>query len=515
MSEERKTKNFNLQTTLFEVSLLPYDGEEVFINPEAIIQLVIEDNFFLFSKRGYIVFENNYEMFERSLDPKNLYGKFEAKGISSLNKDGYIFRNDGKDRIKLKIKTTKSKNTQNADLDDTPDDPWLIELTANIYDFEDPSISEISSKIKKLYFWDEKFQKMVERNLDWSSATSELNENVKKVGYDARFASDEEKKIFTGDAIKDILKNKMGFDVDEENFDKGETKFFHTAPANSTVWDNILYIFNHHYSSTLLKSGNNDLSFIIYDNFKKQFQFTPLSKIFEKAGNDVDTPKEYQIEHFLLDDLGNLDESKNLNWMAPILKQYNDKIDIKINKLKTYNFSDMSGIDSFKKLITTPAFNYNFKTKTFSRKIEKSLIKDIPKTLEKDYIVDNFLGKQPSSHINLNKIKNENLNVNNIFTPISDSKVLDRLSHGSLMLNSIFFNLCLNIQTEGASIRQTGRFVGVDRITPNETDFDYKLGGQWFVVNVKHNFYKYSYVNEITCVKPHTYKKINVIEDIE
>jgi hypothetical protein len=515
MSENRKLKSFNLQNTLFEVSLLPYEGEEVFINPEAVIQLVLEDNFFLFSKRGYIVFQNSYEMFERKLNKKNLVGVMGAKDLSQTNEEGYIFRNDGKDRIKLKIKTTKSKNSNAEDLNDTPDDPWLIEFTGNIYDFEDPSINEISSKVKKLYFWDEKFQKMVEKNLDWSSATSELNENIKSSEYDPKFATDEQKKVFTGDGIKDILKNKLKFEVDEENFDKGETKIFHTAPSNTNFWENILYLLNNHYSSTILKSGNNDLSFLIFDDVSEKFQLTPLSKIFEKAGNEVNTPKEYQIEHFLLEDIGNLEGTTNTNWMAPILKQYDPKIDVKIVKLKVYNFSDMSGVDSFKKLITTPAFNYNFKTKTFTRKVDKSLIKDIPSVLEKDYVEDVFLGKKASSHINLNKVKNENLSVNNVFTPISNLKILERISHGSLLLNSIFFNLCLNIQTEGATLRKSGKFVGVDRLTPNETEFDYKLGGQWFIVNVKHNFYKNSYVNEITCIKPHTYKKIDSTQEVE
>jgi hypothetical protein len=516
MSEERKIKQFNLQNYLFEVSLLPYGGDEVFINPEAILQLVFEDSLFHFSKKGFILFQNGYEMFEREVDVNNFYGKIGSKELSDMNKEGYVFRNDGKDKIKIKIKPIKSKESEAADLEEPPDSVWLIEFVGNIYDFEDPMVNELSSKCKKLYFWNENFQKMVERDLDWSTATSTLNENTKKPNFEAYLAKDEEREMLTGEAIKDILKNKMGFEIDEAEFDKGSTKIFHTANGQSNVWRNIEYLLENHLSEKVLNGEYYDICFLQYNEKTKQFQLTPLTKIFEKAGNDVNNPKEFQVEHLLLEDIGNLTgDNINENWMAPILKQYDPEKDVKIVKLKKYSFSDLSGVDSLKVLITTPIFMYDRKNKTFKKSVEKSIISDIPKNLEKDYIEPYFLFKEPATHINLNKVKKQNLKVNNIFTPIVNEKVLEKLGHSRLIFSSIFLNLCLTVESEGSTIRRSGRFVGVDRLTKNNTDFDYKIGGQWFIVNVKHNFFKNSYSNEITCVKPHTFKKIQVEEDID
>ncbi len=331
--------------------------------------------------------------------------------------------------------------------------------------------------------------------------------------------------MFTGDAIRDIFENTMGFEIDENNFDKGKSKIFHTAPVGSNCWDNIYYLWTNHLSESQLPSQNFDISIIMFDDDNKKYQFMPLSKIFEKAGNIVEEPGEYQIEHLIIEDVINITDSKDKTvkaqkvdqvWMAPILKQYDPEYqrDVKIHKLKKYSFTEMSAVDSIRTLVTHSIFAYDRKNKTFSKNTKKSQIKDLPKYLQEDYIDGLFWKKgQDNTSINLNAIKNENIKTKYEFTPISNVDVVERLGHGNLILKSILYNLCLTVELEGSTNRKVGRFIGVDRFHNNENEFDYHVGGQWLVVRVQHNFFRNTYVNEINLVKHHVYDKITFNKD--
>ena len=516
MKSSNKTKQFNLQTYKFEIAFLPYDGDPLYLNPDAVLQLVLEDDLMTWYRRGMVMFQNGYESFERTLDLKKSKGIIEQTKLSDMNKSGYIFRNDGKDRISIKIKPILNEGHVTG-LIEPEDDNWLIDFVGNIYDFEEPMVSDLGSKVKKVYFWDEKFQKMIEKDLFWSSSTSILNEKTQTAEYDPKNATDYERKMLTGIAIKDILTNYMLFDVDENNFDKGSTEIFHTAPNQSNVWENLNYLLENHFSDITLKSGNNDICIFIFDRTTKKFKLMPLSKIFEKAGKQVDKPKEYQIEHLVLEDIGESEESKDAGklWMAPVLKQYDPNIDVKITRLKKYAFSDMAGVDSMREMVTTAIHTYDHKNKTFTKSVNNSLITNLSKNLKTDYIEPFLFSKTPQTLINLNKVKTNNLKVNSKHTPIANRKILDKLGHGNLILKSIMLNLCLTVELEGATHRKPARFIGVDRVTNNNSEFDYKLGGQWFIVSVKHNFFKNTYANEVVLVKPQVFDKINVNETIE
>lgn len=505
---------------MFEISLLPYGGEEVFMNPDAVVQLVLEEDLFFWAMKGFIIFQNGYEMFERSIQKRSVMGILDASTLSQLNADGYIFRNDGKDRIRIRVKPIKSPYIDDPAIEEPPDSHWLIDFTGNIYDMEEPMVSDLGSKVKKIYFWDERFQKMLERDLYneeeaiWSTATSTLNESVQNnPNYDPKNATNLEREMFTGDAIKDIILNYLDMSVDEESFDRGSTRIFHTAPANSNVWDNISYLLDSHLSELALKSSNYDVCVFIYDRYEDHFKLMPLSKIFEKAGDEIKTPGEYQIEHLLLEDMGRTDQADRM-WMAPIKEQYDPRIDVKITKLKKYSFSDMAGVDSMRDMVTTAVHTYDHKNKTFVKSVENSVISDIPEKLKTDYIEPNFLYRNPETHINMNRIKNENLRIKNAFTPISKLRCLDRKGHANLIFKSVLLNLCLTVELDGSTHRKVARFIGVDRLSNNENEFDYKLGGQWFVVNVKHNFFRNTYSNELVCVKPQVFDTIPVEENV-
>lgn len=518
-------KMFNSQFYRFEIKILPYEGDEITLNPDALIQLVIEDDMFFWPKRGFIVFQNGFDTFEGAVDTEVLDGLLDAKQIQiykDKNKQGFIFRNDGKDRISIKVKpiiAIPDADLANANdaLEEPNDRGWLINISANIYDKEDPMVNKLTDKIKKLYFWDERYQKMLERNLEWSTATSKLNPNSYKNPYTLK---DSERTLLTGEAIKDILVNNMGYTIDEDNFDKGSTKVFHNSPSDYNVWDNIDYLLSNHASEKKLKSENSDICIFTYDNFTDKFQLMPLQNILNKAGNDVNNPKEYQIEHLFLEDMAEMDTGSSAGsvWMAPFLDKLDMNKDVKMCKIKKYSFVDMAGIDSVNSIITTASHTYDSRTKTFIKNCRQSQIANIPNQIKNDYIQPYMLGGKggasPYLNLNLNKIKNKK--VANYYTPVPNKNVLNKLSYGKLVNKSFFLNQSILLELEGSTNRKIARFVGIDRLINNNTnEFNGKLCGQWLITYVKHNFYKNSYINELICIKPHTYEKINIREDIE
>jgi len=516
-----QVKQFNSQQYLFEITLLPYDEavEPVKINPDAVVQLVIEEELLIGCEKGFLTFQNSNEMFQRQI--KNIGDtNLSAKAKSAFNNVGYIFRNDGKDRLHIRIKPIKTPNLDNPEIDEVPDEGWLKEITANIYDVEDPMVNDIGSKLKRLYFHDHKYQKMTERDLlsvdnkIWSTATSKMNPNYGEVA--PSLATDEQRKMFTGDAIRDILENSLGFEIDEDNFDIGRTKMFHTATAGSSPLDNITYLWEHHLSEKQLPSEYYDISLILCDPDTEKFQFMPLSKIFENAGKGINEPGIYQIEHLFIEDVGTQDKADKV-WMAPVLRTYDPNLDVKITKLKKYSFTEMSGVDSTRDLVSKSVHTYDSKSKTFSKHSADSQIKDVPNALQQDYITDKlFVKGNENTNIDLNKIKTDNLKHSYKFTPIADGDVAQRLGHASLILKSIFFNNCLTVELEGSTNRRVGRFIGVDRYHNNENEFDYSMCGQWLITRISHNFFKNSYVNEVNMVKPQVYDKItfNKEEDV-
>lgn len=521
MSTPTHTKQFNLQRYLFDITFLPYGSEPVKINPDAVIHLVLEEELLNWNTKGFIIIENSHEIFQRATTAQVLNNsRLKAKEKRDIPKDGYIFRNDGKDRIHIKIKPLNFSN--NPEYIEIPDKGWLIDFKCTIYDFEEPMVQEFGSKIKKLYFWDEDWQKLIERNTFnsengiFSTATSKLNPNNKDSKFDPAQATDEQRTMFTGDAIKDILQNTLNFEIDEDNFDKGKSKIFYTSPTGSNCLDTINYLWHNHLSEVLLPSGSYDLSLLLKNRDTKKYEFTSLSKIFQKAGVVVDAPGEYQIEHLILENIGQNEQEENqkqpaTNWMAPILLKYDPEYqkDVKISKLQKYSFAEMSAVDSMRSVVSRSVFVYDRKNKTFSKNTSKSQITDLHDNLQNDYINDKFLIKgNQNVQINLNQVKSKNLKTQHVITPIVSENVVERLGHVDLMLKSILFNSALTIELPGSTNRRVARFIGVDRYDFNDTEFDYTLGGQWLTTKVKHNFYRNNYINEVQLIKHQVYNKI-------
>lgn len=515
---KRTYKQFNLQKYFVEVKLYNSDSEVMTLNPESMLHLVIEDDMHFWPIRGFFIYENPYEIFERKMNSNDEINNadLEASVRATLKAHKpYTFRNDGKDYLDI---TIRPELDENSDLPIKTLDPKIWELKFNcvIYDKEDIESPDITKKLKKFYFWDRDYQKMLEKHPQWSTATSEMNDARRSKGnaYIPSQATDDERKMYTGDAIQSLLLAN-GFNINSSNFDRGSSKLFYSTFQDKDIWDNIDYILKHHIStSTTAQEPINESDICIFDKdrYDQSFELVPINKIFKKAGNDVDIPLEYQLEHLFFDETGT---PSNSPYKAPFLNKSTTDKDVKITKIKKYQFVDMAGSDSTNIIKTTPVHTYDYKNKTFSISMANSNVQTLETKIKELYIKNNLLSKNgthPILTLNQNKITNDI--VDPVFCVRSNKSAVTKAGLGRLLYASLFFNECLAFQVDGATIRRSGRFVGIDRQTNSDNTLDYKLCGQWFVTNVKHVFFHNMYSNEVIAVKIHSYDDLNIKQDV-
>lgn len=528
-SDSKSIKQFNLQNYFIEVKLFHRNEkndiiDEKILNPQAIFQLVIEDNLHFWPTKGFFVYDNTNEILERKMvSNKTLEGDTELNNIIKTNKP-FVFRNDGRDFLNITIYPILDDNQQaNNDLKITklPPDIWNIKHECVIYDKEDINVSNITQKMKKFYFWDKSYQQMLDKKIQWSTATSLQNQTYKERGvrYNPIIATDDEREMLIGDAIKDILKtNGFEIHVDKngvESFDKGSVKIFYSTHQDMNIWENIEYLLNQHMSQKTTNTepiDQTDICIFYQDRQSGKFVLEPLYKFFEKAGNSSDMPREYQLEHLFFDDIG---DPGITTYKSPIMNDISSTKDIKINKIRKYQFVDMSSADNTHMIATIPVYSYDFKNKTFSINLNDSNVNIIEDKLSKLYIENKVLsknGSHPLVTLNQNKIKNNTINP--VYSIRSDKASITRKGLGKLLYSSVFLNQCIVFDLDGATFRRSGRFVGIDRQNFSDNTLDYKLCGQWFVTNVKHVFYGGQYHNEITAIKIHSYEDLNISKDI-
>ncbi|MEI8344669.1 MAG: hypothetical protein WCG06_01190 [Candidatus Omnitrophota bacterium] len=505
----RSYRTYNKKNFFIELKMFNPDGDVLILNPAGIFHLVIEDDMHFWPIRGFFIYDNVYEIIERKLaaDTAIEVGNLDATSRADLKaKKPYMFRNDGRDFLNITIKPESEVHL--------PDEQWEMSYNCVIYDKEDIECINIGKKQKKFYFWDVDYQTMLEKKIQWSSATSEYNDSVRRLGgsYKPSQASDEARKMYTGDIIKAILnENNFKVTTDVKKFDKGSTKLFYTCFNNKNVWENIQYILNNNLSEKIKSVealDEYDVCIFNKDRYSKTFELIPLYKLFAKAGNTENEPGELQLEHTYFEEIGDVAIS---SLKAPTLPIMSTTKDIKLGAIKTYQYVDMSSVDNTTTLVTTPVHSYDFKNKTFSINVKDSNIEEIFNKMKKLYIDSKVLvskGGEPLLTLNNNKL--QNLNINPIYSIRSDKAAILRSGVGNLLYSSLFLNGCLYFQMEGATVRQSGTFIGIDRKTFTDNNFDYKLCGQWFVTCVKHVFTSDSYTNEITAVKNYSFTKLKL-----
>jgi len=474
--------------------------QEYDLATHAIKLLEIDESDDTWPLRGSIVVDNRLEGFERSTIGDEYF---------------YHVRGDARDEIDIEIWPTLDG--------DYPDEIWKIDFKGVIYDVEDLPHEDMTTKVKKFYFWDKRFEMMNEKVPEWSTATGERRSWFKAPDTPTlpiAHASDEERSMYTGDAIASLL-IEAGYEdlIDQDKWDRGSSRILFNAKSGMTIHECIKYIESKH-----ICENTYDISAgLHFLRGEQKFTLRSYGKLFELAGRGSDTPGELQREHLFFEEYGQDGSPASTSpYKAPYLTSKSTTNDIKMgeyNTILSYRFSQTAGLDNAKAFLTRPVYSHYHKGKQFQVDIQENEISNVKEYFKKHY-VEKLLGNDYPV-MTLNRTKTEEMSIEPCFSPSSTlDPVEDRLSRGAegrakTLYAGIFLNQTLTARLQGSTHRIAGTFIAVDRLTEeSDTNYDYQLCGQYYVAKVKHILRHQKYINEVVLVKVHAYDELKNNEDV-
>lgn len=492
---DQNTKILGQQLWKYKVVMLNH-MQRYEVPTRAIKTLTIEDDFLTWPLRGSIVIDNRLEGFERSSD----FDKF------------YYIRSDARDEISIEMEPVISKGT-------LPEKIWKIDMIGVVYDVEDLPHIDMTIKAKRFYFWDKRFQNLLEKNIQWSTATGKRfisNACPTPVAH----ASDSDRAMYTGEAIASIL-SEVGYEdiIDKSKWEWGKGKINFVAKSDWSAWDCINYILQQQISN----DDKFDICSLYWNRGDKKLNLTPMWKFFEEAG--VNEPKKLQIEHMFFEDpISDAIELVTPN-KAPLSLEKSFEKDIKaddFNKIKNYRFSQTSGLDNAMAFVSRPVYSHWHKNKQFDVDVKENEIKNVKEKYFKKNYVSRVLSVGNFPVMTMNKTKTDQKSIKPQFSNIStidpktDRYIRSLEGRGKILYAGLFLNQNLVIRMQGSTHRIAGTFIGIDRAkTSSDNVYDYQLCGQYFVTNVKHIIQQQKYINDITMIKVHSYDKLPVNEGVE
>jgi hypothetical protein len=470
--------------------------------------LVIIDDFFTPFLRGQITVINDFESFERT--------PIEVRDVLLPNNSDYKFRGDGRDEIEIIIFPENPTGLDNDDPSLTAykeyfedEELWGIKIEGFIYDYQDDEVDGRENKRKTLFFREKGQTYFMEKNVEFSS--HQVLEKEGKSRSDIINMNNDERAVSTSKILKELLTTQPEFELnmqyadDPEYWDVGhdDSKMMFVSPTNSNLDGDVDYLLANH-RAIIKDAENSDGSEILeycllkLDRAKKlinlsndpknpevfkQFTLKPLYSYFKK--NIVNSKAgDYYTETFLIK---TTDEPNDIH-LFKTPSSRNDKKPIfcaeTMSEIRDFEFQDMVPDDYIDRMVEKNIIFYNYAEKSFhltKNKPQKSV-----DHLNENYVKKNLVmtGKKgQTAFIESDYLKDH-------------YKVLTNYSSNKLGVNRsaeyhndlLFLNNSISMSVMGATIRNTGKFFGVQKLTENNTDYDHKVEGQYFTTMVAHVF---------------------------
>ena len=379
--------------------------------------------------------------------------------------------------------------------------------------------------------------------------------------------SDLDRSTLTGQAMKEIIEKALTNNYtsalpytnivgggDSTAWDYGATTLFFTAPADYSAYESLMHVYSRHIStinrgipsSTSTSSGNliparvpgspgsgsvlpgssslsqppipstvNDFCILYKERGPSigqegYFSLRPITNFFERAGKS--TPGDFLIERFDLQ--GYTGKSKVKLQTGPLFYGQNMKVNTTLGPysvITKYNFVDISPQTNTLEYRTTPVYSFDFRTRKYNVDFTNNSVITARNFMVNNYISNLFsLGTTTPDKLSLLTVDESkaNRNITPVFSVHGDYK-LQRQADGlqNLLKTGLFQNTAINFRAYGATNREPGRFIVISKPDGvDDTPFNNKFFGQWFVINVKHIFESGAYFNDITAVKIHRIK---------
>jgi hypothetical protein len=501
MTTVNKTDNFsNFNSQDYDLVVSFNNGErEISLNGLSIIELQIKENFIDWYTEGYIIVDNPFDHFERLPD----FGDSPLRDQPELD---YKYRGDGRDIITIQIMPRGDSASEDYVKQNLKPEIWEIFIEGVIYDLEELPSEDPQNKTKKFYFWDKEYHIML-------VGINKNNTNIHNL-------SNEDRSLKTGEALLELfksvdeLKDKVPNQVSKNDQDTtgpiwsgghDKCKILHTSPSNFKLIDDIETIIDAHSNS---EDDDFDLCFLRlnrrFPNQPRKFSFEPLSSYFKKAGTT--TAGEYQLDKFVLMDLHESDKT------VPIIKTPPDTPSAERNimaltrsEVHSYQFTEMSGLDSAELIQVFPVHSYNIEGGQFNIHI-----KDNNPEAAKEFQKNNYtikIGPNSEPRLQLNSWKKNGYNLTNIYG-YGNKENRYTLGRNKILMSCLLNGTAISFTCRGQTSRQAGRFISIVKNKYNDTDFDNRLEGQYLTMEVIHSFNikTQDYNNQIVATKLHRYR---------
>lgn len=505
------------------------------VNFSLVKGLAIEESLSTWVTKGWIVLSNDLEVIER--------GSPAIDGDHPEIEAPFCFRSDGRNKISIRVYPIMEGNNADSPTADSnvssqlPPEYWEMCYDFVIYDIEDLPTTSSIKKLRKFYFWDERYQIFLERNIEWSTnlygsdmmpiaGLSSKGKNSKIGAIEsiittaASNSSDPSNPVLkvgsskgpSGIAEPDIRLN--SFDVG--NWDDGspDSMIHYTSPACSNVIDDLSYMFNgiKGTGTSYLKAADNSPLFLQFNRYlgnneTKQWSLVPLTYFIKNS-------KDNQVERLALELGENMpisQEGKTVPRVdraypvdgASYIKNFQSGI---ASKITSYKIVPAVSLDTINQ--TNKAYhNYDFATGQYNIYFEKNTAKKHLETVGEIAKQGLFSYKKSNQLLfNIDRTKTLGLNVKNVFEPRTMIQGVAGIPDGpniNMMYDSIFLGQALHFTAPGLTLRTPGKFLFVDRdvSTGFYNPFDDKCIGQWMITSVKHIFTPDQYKNEVIATK--------------
>lgn len=505
---------------------------------EISIEEVLED----WNYNGYITIDTSFEILERGFNVQDIPDANKIKDPYMLRKikEPYMLRSDGRNRLYIKIYplSTDPETGDTAKSDERIVQNWEMVYNAVIYNIEDLPTEKSNSKLRRFYFWDERYQVLLERNMEWSTSThgtngganskdidrtmpisyaiksiiktaasntyaisdnfgEQSNSNPQEIGNDTGAIND----VQIGLEFSDLARFSPEWDGGIDDITQGN--ILYTSPANCTAIDDLDYMLS------LFRCEDGSPGVLTLDRFSveggKRFSLISFKNIIKKA-------EENQIEHLMINDL--IDPNTSHFARAPEFRPEERKTDVNFtstyaSNIDKYQFHQMSPMDDLQ-LVNSPVHNFNFEQNEFRIFHKKNSIKNLiseAKSIFEEGLYSFKNGGSGQVLLNFNKTKSEGLMTKNVLIPQTffpqDYSLIKNLYNFLLLNQSIYFSV------NGLTIRTPGKFIYIDRpnVSEDKNAFDDRFLGQWMITKVVHRFTKSSYTTDVIAIKPDLFNK--------
>jgi hypothetical protein len=522
-NEKEKGQIYQINGQYYYIEVVFYNGvyDEPINLPMSIIdEINIKETLNNWSTTGYITLQNDFQFLEKGLESKKVDG-------SKQNINFMCDRPDGRNKFCIRIHPVDLDNSQQNDFIEENIKDFEICHDFVVYDVQDLPTNNSEKKLKRYYFWDERYQLLLERNLEFSTAIA-----AKKLYGIDTFTDDNQRYLTANIALKELLKEaskypdgsdiKIGYkkegsitnpeflmgSFDDENWDLGdsENKIFYTSFSNSKAIDDLNYL--------LSLCSDKDGFPVILDlgrtSEDKKFKLISLKTYFDKS-------KIHQKEIISLYETKDGDMSSDWKARGPEIESDENLVNFSsghASKITSYQFSPMVNLDDLN-YQTSPLHYFDTDIGEFNIKFEKNTIKNLI-TKAKEMCSGLFNLEQDKKGqilIKNNKVKQDTGMIKNYYSAVNyGPKTLPLMQ---MLKDFVFLNQALVFQTYGLTLRSPGNFVTVESIhsSAENNDFWDKFLGQWLIVEVQHIFTPTVYSNIVTVNKVDSASEVYPIED--